>query len=160
MQHRVPRREEYGVIAWPPAVPGGAQIEARRRIQGIEQRGEFTGGPGAKGQEARVPEPPHHVEVEHRVQRIDGLRRRVLHEVGRTECAQLLTAEGHQHDRTSRLAVGELAPDLQKRRRARRVVVGAIVHPARGIGIERAKATEPQVVVMRAHQDDLPAQRA
>ena len=54
---------------------------------------------------------------------------------------------------------GELAGDFEKRRRTGSVVVGAVVHSARRVGVHGAEAAQAQVVVVRPDHHDLSAQR-
>jgi hypothetical protein len=55
----------------------------------------------------------------------------------------------------ARAARREARRDLDQHRRARSVVVGAVVHLAGAVGVEAPEAAEAEVVVMRADDDRL-----
>src|SRR3989440_6834680 len=84
----------------------------------------------------------------------------MLHEEARAERAQLLTAEGDQYDGTRRSGMSRFQEtrDFEECRGPGRVGVRAIVHAARGIGIERAKAAHSQVIIVRADEHRLAAE--
>ena len=83
----------------------------------------------------------------------------MLHEVARSQCAEFFTAESDQHDRPGRcrLACAEYAADLEQRRGAGCIVVRAVMDPPRGVGVERSEPAHPEVIVVRAHDDEFAA---
>src|SRR2546430_11998492 len=53
------------------------------RSQRIEQGREFARRSGTEREQPRAAQPPHHVQIEHRVQRVNWLRDSMLHEEDR-----------------------------------------------------------------------------
>ncbi len=147
VEHRLSRGVERRLVARPVAVALALEVEPGVPVERVHQRGELLGGPGPVDDEPLVPQPAHHVQVDHRqqpAQRID----RVLHVVRRAQQPQLLAAERDEEHGARRGLPGEAAGQLDQHGGARGVVVGTVVHLAAAVRVERAEAPQTQVVVV------------
>ena len=158
VQHRQVLGVETRMVAGTEPVAHRADRELGRRVRRVHDARQFRRRGHAVHDQLVVVQPAHHVEVDHRADLLER-HRRMVGPVRGPEQAQLLAAEGREHDRAPRGVPREQPRQLEHRRHPRCIVIGAVPDRVLRLGVEGEVAGPAQVVHVRADHDVLVDER-